>query len=58
MAGTMALTPFCLATSAVAGEVHAAEGDGGVEHARPCRPACLNDSAVPMAARLDEGEMP
>ncbi len=57
MAGTMALMPFCLATSASA--VKSTLPKGTVVSRTPTLPpACWNDCAVPMAARLEDGEMP
>ena len=57
MAGTIALTPFCLATSASG--VNATLPNGTVVLRTPTLPpAFLNESAVAMAARLEEGEIP
>ena len=57
MAGTIALTPSCLATSASA--VKSTPPKGTVVLRTPTLPpACWNDCPVAMAARLDDGEMP
>jgi hypothetical protein len=56
MAGEMALTPFFLATNASL--VKSTPPKGTVVSSTPTLPpACLNESAVAMAALLDEGEM-
>ena len=58
MAGTIALTPFSLATSASLVKSTLPKGTVVFEHARPCPRRAGRTRRWLSAARLEDGEMP